>query len=138
MSDKLGKTIPKALSGPNKPKTAICAPYQDWYWEKLLTLKSPDKMNQTGNAGILHPHQNESQYRIHILSIDQDQDSNIREESNPNPIYGNSCAGYKIIINNKNQGLEHTASLDTIFLQIYMDVLPGISGVSKNQNLFLQ
>ena len=55
LSDKLGKTIPKALSGPNKPKTAICAPYQDWYWEKLLTLKSPDKMNQTGNAGILHP-----------------------------------------------------------------------------------
>ena len=36
-----------------------------------------------------------------------------------------------------NQHL-HTAGLDTIFVQIYMDVLPGVPGVSKNQNLFLK
>ena len=30
----------------------------------------------------------------------------------------------------------HTAGLDTIFVQIYMDALPGVPGVSKNQNFF--
>ena len=30
----------------------------------------------------------------------------------------------------------HTAGLDTIFVQIYMDVLPGVPGVSKNQIFF--
>jgi hypothetical protein len=30
----------------------------------------------------------------------------------------------------------HTAGLDTIFVQIYMDALPGFPGVSKNQNFF--
>ena len=30
----------------------------------------------------------------------------------------------------------HTASSDTIFVQIYMDALPGVPGVSKNQNFF--
>ena len=33
---------------------------------------------------------------------------------------------------------KHTASLDTIFIQIYMDTLPGVPGVSKIQNFFLQ
>ena len=32
----------------------------------------------------------------------------------------------------------HTASSDTIFIQIYMDAPPGVPGVSKNQNFFLQ
>ena len=32
--------------------------------------------------------------------------------------------------------IDHTAGLDTIFVQIYMDALPGVPGVSKNQNLF--
>ena len=32
--------------------------------------------------------------------------------------------------------LEHTAGSDTIFIQIYMDALPGVPGVSKNQNFF--
>ena len=32
--------------------------------------------------------------------------------------------------------LYHTAGLDTIFVQIYMDVLPGVPGVSKNQNFY--
>ena len=32
--------------------------------------------------------------------------------------------------------LRHTAGLDTIFVQIYMDPPPGVPGVSKNQNLF--
>ena len=31
-------------------------------------------------------------------------------------------------------GHGHTAGLDTIFVQIIMDALPGVSGVSKNQN----
>ena len=32
----------------------------------------------------------------------------------------------------------HTASSDTIFIQIYMDVLPGVSGVSKiHKNMLL-
>ena len=30
----------------------------------------------------------------------------------------------------------HTAGLDIIFVQIYMDVLPGVPGVSKNQIFF--
>ena len=30
----------------------------------------------------------------------------------------------------------HTAGLDTILVQIYMDALPGVPGVSKNQNIF--
>ena len=30
----------------------------------------------------------------------------------------------------------HTADLDTIFVQIYMDALPGVPGVSKNQIFF--
>ena len=30
----------------------------------------------------------------------------------------------------------HTASLDTIFVQIYMDPPPGVPGVSKNQIFF--
>ena len=30
----------------------------------------------------------------------------------------------------------HTTSLDTIFVQIYMDALPGVPVVSKNQNFF--
>ena len=30
----------------------------------------------------------------------------------------------------------HTAGLDTIFVQIYMDALPGVPGVSKNQIFF--
>ena len=106
--DKIDKTIPNALSGPNKPKIAKCAPYQNWNWEKIITLKSPDKMNHTGNAGILNPYYNRTQYRIHILSMDQDQAATTRTstQSNPDPIYGHSCAGYKILINNKNQGLE--------------------------------
>ena len=33
---------------------------------------------------------------------------------------------------------EHTAGLDTIFVQIYMDALPGVPGVSKNQILFFK
>ena len=32
--------------------------------------------------------------------------------------------------------LGHTAGSDTIFVQIYMDTLPGVPGVSKNQNFF--
>ena len=32
--------------------------------------------------------------------------------------------------------LRHTAGLDTIFVQIYMDPPPGVPGVSKNQNFF--
>jgi hypothetical protein len=32
----------------------------------------------------------------------------------------------------------HTAGLDTIFVQIYMDALPGVPGVSKNHNFFLK
>jgi hypothetical protein len=32
--------------------------------------------------------------------------------------------------------LLHTAGLDTIFVQIYMDALPGVPGVLKNQNFF--
>ena len=31
---------------------------------------------------------------------------------------------------------EHTAGSDTIFVQIYMDVLPGAPGVSKNHFFF--
>ena len=31
---------------------------------------------------------------------------------------------------------EHTAGLDTIFVQIYMDALPGVPEVSKNQIFF--
>ena len=30
----------------------------------------------------------------------------------------------------------HTAGSDTIFVQIYMEALPGVPGVSKNQILF--
>ena len=30
----------------------------------------------------------------------------------------------------------HTAGLDTIFVQIYIDALPGVPGVSKNQIFF--
>ena len=30
----------------------------------------------------------------------------------------------------------HTAGLDTIFIQIYMDPPPGVPGVSKNQIFF--
>ena len=33
-------------------------------------------------------------------------------------------------------GQAHTAGLDTIFVQIYMDPPPGLPGVSKNQNFF--
>ena len=36
------------------------------------------------------------------------------------------------------QGAIHTAGLDTIFVRIYMDALPGVPGVSKNQIFFLQ
>ena len=32
--------------------------------------------------------------------------------------------------------LNHTAGLDTIFVQIYMDELPEVPGVSKNQIFF--
>ena len=34
------------------------------------------------------------------------------------------------------EAIFHTAGLDTIFIQIYMDVLPGVPGVSKNQIFF--
>ena len=34
--------------------------------------------------------------------------------------------------------LGHTARCDTIFVQIYMDGAPGVQGVSKNRNFFLQ
>jgi hypothetical protein len=34
--------------------------------------------------------------------------------------------------------LVHTAGSDTIFVQIYMDALPGVPRVSKNQIFFLQ
>ena len=37
-----------------------------------------------------------------------------------------------------NLSLNHTAGSDTIFVQIYMDALPGVPGVSKNQIFFLQ
>ena len=32
--------------------------------------------------------------------------------------------------------LNHTAGLDTIFVQIYMDAPPGVPGVSKKQIYF--
>ena len=32
--------------------------------------------------------------------------------------------------------LYHTAGLDTIFVQIYMDALPGVPGVSKNSQKY--
>ena len=32
--------------------------------------------------------------------------------------------------------ISHTAGLDTIFVQIYMDAPPGVPGVSKNQIYF--
>jgi hypothetical protein len=38
--------------------------------------------------------------------------------------------------NNLKGNLSHTAGLDTIFVQIYMDTLPGVPGVSKNQISF--
>ena len=34
--------------------------------------------------------------------------------------------------------MSHTASSDTIFVQIYMDALPGVPGMSKNQILFFK
>jgi hypothetical protein len=34
--------------------------------------------------------------------------------------------------------IHHTAGSDTIYVQIYMDALPGVPGVSKNQIFFLQ
>ena len=34
--------------------------------------------------------------------------------------------------------LDHTACSDTIFVQIYIDALPRVPGVSKNQIFFLQ
>ena len=34
--------------------------------------------------------------------------------------------------------LKHTAGLDTIFVQIYMDAPPGVPGVSKNQIHFFK
>ena len=36
---------------------------------------------------------------------------------------------FTISINNAGS-LEHTAGSDTVFVQIYMDVLPGVPGVS--------
>ena len=83
------KPYANAISGPNKPKIAKCAPYQNWNWEKIITLTSPDKMNHTGNAGILNPYYNGTQYRIHILSMDQDQAATTRTstQSNPDPIW---------------------------------------------------
>ena len=36
------------------------------------------------------------------------------------------------------QALRHTASSDTIFIQITMDTPAGVPGVSKNHNFFLQ
>ena len=38
----------------------------------------------------------------------------------------------------QNTYRRHTAGSDTIFIQIYMDALPGVPGVSKNQIFFLQ
>ena len=32
--------------------------------------------------------------------------------------------------------LIHTAGFDTLFVQIYMEALPGVPGVSKNHNFF--
>ena len=34
------------------------------------------------------------------------------------------------------QIVTHTAGLDTLFVQIYMDALPGVPGVSKNHIFF--
>jgi hypothetical protein len=36
----------------------------------------------------------------------------------------------------KQKRLEHTAGSDTIFVQIYMDALPGVPGVSKNSQKY--
>ena len=104
--DKIDKTIPHALSGPEKPKNATCIPHLNW--NKKITLKSPDNMNHTGTSGILNPYHNGSQYRMNILSMNRDQAATTRSESQSNPdrIYGNSCAGYKVLLNNKNKGLE--------------------------------
>ena len=35
-----------------------------------------------------------------------------------------------------HQAFDHTASLETIFVQAYMDALPGVSGVSKIRFFF--
>jgi hypothetical protein len=59
-------------------------------------------MNQTGNEGILNPYNKNTQYRMHIMCMDQNQTATIREESNPDQIFGNSGAGYKIIIKIKD------------------------------------
>ena len=115
------ETLLQSLAGPKKPTQAQCTPYQNWYWNRTLTLESPDKMNIIGNAGILNPYYNGSQYRIHILSMDQDQPATTREpQPDPNPINGKSCAGYRIIINNKNKVLEerHIETKITIFKNI--------------------
>ena len=55
---------------------------------------------------ILHPYFAGLQYRIHILRIGQNQAAITRVDTDPDPIYGNSCVGYRIIIKNKNKGLE--------------------------------
>ena len=36
----------------------------------------------------------------------------------------------------KTNNQDHTAGLDTIFVLIYMNALPGVQGVSKYQNFF--
>ena len=46
-------------------------------------------------------------------------------------LQGNQSAGISNL-----WGLPHTAGLDTIFVQIFMDALPGVPGVSKNQMFF--
>ena len=37
----------------------------------------------------------------------------------------------EIWLKSAQQNRTHTAGLDTIFVQIYMDALPGVPGVSK-------
>ena len=51
------------------------------------------------------------------------------------PITQSICTHYSCF---ENMGRFHTAGLDTIFVQIYMDALPGVQGVSKNQILFFK
>ena len=43
---------------------------------------------------------------------------------------------YKIVEFHGPRG--HTVGSDTIIIQIYMGALPGVPGVSKNHNFFLQ
>ena len=90
--------VPKTLSGPIRPISDKCVTYFNWTPEKFLTWTSSDPAKAFRKAGAKNPYFKGVQLRIHVLSKDSIESAKTREVTSGDPLEGNICVGYRILM----------------------------------------